>query len=481
MKIINELNTKCEPLNKDFLSYSYSSLELDALKNIDDVIDSNYLVVSENIKKPCLSIIGLGYVGAVSSACFSALGYRVIGVDVNKEKVSTLNKGLSPIVEEGLGVLLSKGHESGLLMAVTDSIDAVYRTDITLVSVGTPTNDDGVCDFKYLCSVSEEIGWALRNKEVYHLVVYRSTIPPKTTREILIPILEKFSNKVCGKDFGVCFIPEFLRESTAIKDFNCPSKTVIGSFDEKSKIYAENLYKNIDENIIHTDLEEAEFVKYVDNTWHALKVSFSNEVGRLCHACDVNGSEVMNIFAKDTLLNISAYYLKPGFAFGGSCLPKDTRGIMHVAKEAKVNIPLINNIIASNNQHILHALELIEKTGAKKVGFLGVTFKPKTDDLRESPVLDLMRELHISGHKICYFDTNVEPDDLLKVGLDDEVCSGNCNHFFELIKSVDVVVVGHLTDEMRKITRIAESYCPVIDLVGLGEEFKENYNYQNIC
>ena len=443
--------------------------------------DTKSIQDAKTDEKPSLSILGLGYVGAVSTACFSDRGHDVIGVDPDEEKVATLNLGESPIVEEGLGDLLLKGVKKGNLKAISDTVVAVKQTDVTFVSVGTPTDADGVCQLGYLKTASEQIGEALRSKDGYHLIVYRSTVPPKTTRDIMIPILEKLSGKQSGKDFGVCFNPEFLRESTAIKDFYSPPKTVIGAIDERSGAYAAKLYEGIEGELIQTSIEAAEFVKYIDNTWHALKVAFGNEVGRLCQSTGVDGHDVMDIFVKDTKLNLSPYYLKPGFAFGGSCLPKDTRGITHMAEQQGIDIPLINNIIASNDQHIAHALKLVKKANVNRVGIVGMTFKPGTDDLRESPSVELMQRLHECGHELTYYDPNVNPERMLRAGLSMDLSHSGCLDIFLLIRKTDLLIVTHKSADARRIARFAKQHIPVIDLVGLDDDLKGTDNYQGIC
>lgn len=311
------------------------------------------LTLATKNNKPTLSILGLGYVGAVSSACFSDLGFPVIGVDPDMEKVSCINRGASPIVEKDLSELLFSGREQNKLKATNDTVAAVLNSDVTLISVGTPSDADGGCDLKYLRQACQQLGEALSMKSDYHLVVVRSTIPPSTTRNELVPIIEQYSGKLAGKDFGVCFNPEFLRESTAVEDFFHPPITVLGAIDKRSLEYSTKLYQDVNAEVIGTSLEAAEFVKYVDNTWHALKVTFGNEVGRLCKAANVDSHDVMNIFLKDTKLNISPYYLKPGFAYGGSCLPKDARGINHLAKMLNVDLPVMSKIEESNRKSVV--------------------------------------------------------------------------------------------------------------------------------
>jgi GDP-mannose 6-dehydrogenase len=431
--------------------------------------------------KPTISILGLGYVGAVSAACFCDRGHSVIGVDPDVERVATLNRGESPIVEEGLANLLGHARKIGRLEAIGDSHTAVIESDITLVCVGTPTGADGECDLKYLRIAAEQIGGALALKDDYHLVAFRSTVPPKTTRDVLIPILEAASGKSCGSDFGVCFNPEFLRESSAISDFYEPPKTVIGGVDQRSSAALAQLYKGLPGELIETSIEAAEFVKYIDNTWHGLKVGFGNEVGRLCKTVGVDSREVMDIFVKDTKLNLSPYYLKPGFAFGGSCLPKDTRGIMHLAASKGVSTPLIDSIIRSNDKHIEQTLALIAEHQVKRVGIVGLTFKAHTDDLRESPLVELVKQLRELGQEIHYFDPNATSADLLRMGVDQQVSQSGCTSIDQLVGSVDLLVVGHNTDYGRAAATAAKRFMPVIDLVGLGHSFKYAKNCEGVC
>jgi GDP-mannose 6-dehydrogenase len=380
-----------------------------------------------------------------------------------------------------LATLLGNARQVGRLEAMCDPRPAVMESDITLVCVGTPTGPDGECDLKYLRMAAEQIGSALAAKNEYHVVVFRSTVPPKTTRDRLIPILEEASGKLSGRDFGVCFNPEFLRESSAIKDFYEPPKTVIGAVDQRSLAAVAELYKGLPGELIETSIEAAEFVKYIDNTWHGLKVSFGNEVGRLCKAMGVDSQLVMNIFVKDTKLNLSPYYLRPGFAFGGSCLPKDARGIMHLAANHSVSTPLINSIINSNDRHIEHALSMIVAHKIKRIGIVGLTFKANTDDLRESPLLELVKQLRERGHDISYFDPNVGPKELLKMGLDKQASHSRCTNIDQLVNDAELVVIGHNTDYGRVCARLAERFMPVVDLVGLGNSFKYAKNCQGIC
>ncbi len=412
------------------------------------------LKVASEPAKPRLSVFGLGYVGAVSVACFSELGHTVIGVDPDKKKVRRINLGKSPIVEEHLEPMLKSGKEHNTIVATVDQKSAVLNSDITLVSVGTPSHADGSCDLKHLCLAVKNIGKALLEKIDYHLVIIRSTIPPNTTRDILIPILEKYSGKACGADFGVCFNPEFLRESSAIRDFYTPAKTVIGCFDKRSGDYAKTLYRDLPGKIFITRLEIAELVKYIDNTWHALKVSFGNEIGRIGKALEIDSHEVFDIFFEDKKLNISTHYLRPGFAFGGSCLPKDTRGISNLAQKHGVDIPLIDHVLQSNECHITHAVNLIQKQSVKTIGIVGLSFKSGTNDLRECPAINLIKRLINLGYKVRFFDPNIQPSDLILLGDDlfEKLLELQCSSVDELYETSRCIVLAH--DQVYDIDKL---------------------------
>lgn len=428
--------------------------------------------------KSRLSIFGLGYVGAVSAACFSHSGHIVTGVDPDGSKVDRIKAGESPIVEPGLAAMLKAGVKDYRLHATDDVEAAIFASDVSLVCVGTPSADDGSCDLRYLRQVSEQIGRVLREKDDYHLVVFRSTVPPGTTRKIMLPIIEKASGKTCAEGFGLCFHPEFLRESTAIADFYDPPKTVVGAFDQKSGACLAELYDGIDDHVIHTSIEAAEMVKYVDNTWHALKVSFANEVGKICRASDIDSHQVMDIFVKDTKLNISSYYMKPGFAFGGSCLPKDVRGITHLAKDLGVETPILDSIIASNEAQVAHAVSLIAETGCKSIGFLGLTFKAGTDDLRESPMLPVIADLLGRGHTVKIYDPNLDIDSSVRhhmqhsahaedsVGtLMQQLPDLMCDTPEDACAKVDTIVVSHPDPAFREAIIRRRPEQRVVDLV----------------
>lgn len=373
-------------------------------------IETAPLFASMTLTKPAISVFGLGYVGAVSMACIASLGHRMIGVDPDLGKVARIASGRSPIVEEHLDSLLTDGVDQDLIEATTDARAAVLATDMSFVSVGTPTAADGGCDFRFIREVARQIGSALAEKDSFHLIVLRCSVPPGTTREVMVPELEAASGKRLGDGFAVAFNPEFLREGRAVSDFFRPTKTVIGASDQRAAEMLADVYRMVDEEITFVAIETAEMVKYVDNTWHATKVAFANEVGRLSKAFGTDSHAVMDVFCQDRHLNLSPYYLKPGFAFGGSCLPKEVRAMQHLAQERGVSLPLIDSLTDTNDEHIASALRLIEQTKAHRVGFLGVTFKPDTDDLRESPTLELVAACLERGLEVSVFDPNLHAD-----------------------------------------------------------------------
>ena len=434
-------------------------------------------------QRPAISIIGLGYVGAVTSACFSKMGFSVIGVDTDKKKVKIINSGHSPIFEDGLESAIQSGVNNHTLSATDNILEAVLNSQITIISVGTPSDENGGCSLVYLVNVCKRIGLALRRKKDFHTVIFKSTVPPGTTEEKLLPIIEMYSQMKRGEDFGVCFNPEFLRESTALEDFNHPPLTLIGAIDKRSADVARNIFKDVDAEIHITNIAAAEFVKYIDNTWHATKVCFANEIGRLCQALNVDSHEVMDIFVKDTKLNISPYYLKPGFAFGGSCLPKDTRGIKHLAQSLQVDTPLINGLNGSNNAHIDHVVEMVIKSGNKKVGICGLTFKAGTDDMRESPNEELMHRLAEHGLHITFFDPLVNGH--YRFHNDDKTNSAihgkrslNLNEFVE--KS-ELIILAHDDEYSHLACQLATADHNIIDLVRVQPSSDCKAQYQGIC
>lgn len=437
-------------------------------------------------KQMCISIFGLGYVGVVCAACFARNGYKVIGVDVQQQKVNLINQEKSPIVEKGVEEIIRQQVRAKRLSATTNPYIAVLKSDLSIICVGTPSRPSGEMSSHYLETVGKEIAEAIRIKKTYHVVVIRSTVLPGTTRNKIIPIIEKVSGKSAGKDFGICYNPEFLRETSAVDDFNNPSKTIIGEFNQKSGEIVSRLYKNLPAPIFRTTIELAEMLKYADNAWHALKISYANEIGSICKVIGVDSHQLMNIFCQDTKLNISPLYLKPGFAFGGSCLPKDLRALVSLAQRLKLKIPLLESILPSNEAHIERALQVIRDTSVKRVGILGVTFKAGTDDVRESPSVKLIEILLKEGYNVSIYDENIsftslmgENQRFLLVHIPDftNLVKDNVRDFCE---AVDAFIVTQNTVTFREIVRNRRKGQIVIDLVHL-EGCRQETDYYILC
>ena len=435
-----------------------------------------------------VSVFGLGYVGCVSAASFAGDGHEVVGVDVNGDKVASINAGCSPIVEPGLEDLLGECVAAGRLRATTDTADAIRSTDVSLLCVGTPSRKNGSLDLQYLERVSEEVGRALRDKPDYHVIVVRSTVLPGTTHSIVIPALERESGKKYGDGFGVSVNPEFLREGTALKDFRRPPLTLVGHNHAADASGTIALYQAIDAPLVSTSIRVAEMMKYTSNTWHALKVVFANEIGNLCKKLDVDSHEVMDIFCRDEKLNLSPYYLKPGFAFGGSCLPKDVRALQYRAKEVDVELPLISQILPSNKAQIQQALDQVLETGKKNVGLLGFSFKAGTDDLRESPIVILAEALLGKGASLKIYDKNVSMAKLVGANKDyivtqiPHLSSLLCNTIDEVISGSEVIVVGNQAPEFSQAVMTCRPDQIVIDLVRLPIDASlMKADYRGIC
>ena len=418
-----------------------------------------------------VSVFGLGYVGSVSAASFAADGHEVVGVDVNADKVAAVNEGRSPIVEPGLDEQLAEAVAAGRLRATTDTADAVRSTEVSLLCVGTPSRKNGSLDLSYLERVASQIGEVLATKDAYHVVVVRSTVLPGTTHEVVIPALERASGKTYGEGFGVSVNPEFLREGTALKDFRKPPLTLVGHNHAADASGTIALYQAIDAPLISTSIRVAEMIKYTSNTWHALKVCFANEIGNVCKAVGVDSHEVMDVFCRDEKLNLSPYYLKPGFAFGGSCLPKDVRALQYRAKEMDVDLPVISSILTSNRLQIDHALSEVLDTGRKRIGLLGFSFKAGTDDLRESPMVILAESLLGKGCTIKIYDRNVSIAKLVgsnKAYIEEQIphlSSLLCDTVEEVIDASDVIVVGNKAPEFTEALERCREDQIVIDLV----------------
>ncbi|AYC31887.1 UDP-glucose/GDP-mannose dehydrogenase family protein [Pseudomonas cavernae] len=419
-----------------------------------------------------ISIFGLGYVGAVCAGCLSARGHEVIGVDISATKIDLINKGKSPIVEPGLEELLQQGIQSGRLRGTTDVAAAIAASELSMLCVGTPSKKNGDLELDYIESVCRQIGAVLRTKSERHTVVVRSTVLPGTVKNVVIPILEDCSGKKAGVDFGVAVNPEFLRESTAIKDYDFPPMTVIGELDSRSGDVLEAIYRELDAPIIRKDIEVAEMIKYTCNVWHATKVTFANEIGNIAKAAGVDGREVMDVVCQDHTLNLSKYYMKPGFAFGGSCLPKDVRALTYRAGQMDVEAPLLGSLMRSNEAQVQNAFDIIASHDKRRVALLGLAFKAGTDDLRESPLVELAEMLIGKGYDLSIYDRNVE---YARVhGANKDYIESKIPHVSSLLNSdldsvverADIIVLGNGDERFRAFAQQVPEGKQIVDLVG---------------
>ena len=444
-------------------------------------------IISRGEKIVKISIFGLGYVGTVSAGCFAKNGHEVIGVDPNQTKVDLINQGKTPVIEQEIGEIIHDAIENGKLQATTNVHEAVTNSEISFICVGTPSQSNGSLDLKYVRKVCEQIGESLRNKNNFHIIVTRSTMLPGSLKNTVIPKLEEHSSKKAGIDFGVCSNPEFIREGTAVYDFYHPPKTVIGESDKKSGNIVAALYKHLDAPLIHTDIETAEMVKYVDNVWHALKIGFANEIGNICKKLSLDGHKVMEIFCQDKKLNISPNYLKPGFAFGGSCLPKDLRALVYKGQTIDLNLPILNAILPSNQLQIEIGINMVVQAKHKNIGILGMSFKAGTDDLRESPIVELIERLLGKGYNIRIYDKNVNIAAL--IGANKDYILNQIPHISKLfVNSIDdildhsnTVVIGNGDEEFNTLLGKLNSTHTIIDLVRLSGFDSTGDQYHGIC
>ena len=435
-----------------------------------------------------ISVFGLGYVGTVTAACLAHKGHKVIGVDLKPTKIEAMQSGRSPIVELGVTDLISKSHADGLLSATSESESAVLNSDISFLCVGTPSLRNGKLDLGHIEPVCREMGKILQRKKTFHLVVLRSTVLPGTAETIVVPALEKASGKKLGQSFGVCVNPEFMREGTAVADFLEPVVTVIGAADPQHSAQLREIYEWVPGRIFETSFRSAEMVKYVCNAWHAVKVSFANEVGTLAKELGVDPGAVVDIFTADTKLNISPTYLKPGFAFGGSCLPKDVRALNYRAKELDLTLPLLQSVLASNEEHLERAVEMVLATGKRKIGMLGLSFKAATDDLRESPQVQLIKRLLGEGCTIKIWDDNVSLGRL--IGSNREYIEQTIPHIGSLLENdlatilgdAEVVIVGTRGISRDQLQPHLRPDHVVLDLVNLEKDRRPAAaKYEGIC
>jgi GDP-mannose 6-dehydrogenase len=430
-----------------------------------------------------ISVFGLGYVGAVSAACLAADGHTVVGVDTNPLKVELFNQGRSPVVEAGLAELVRAGVDAGRLRATTDCVEAVGDTELGFVCVGTPSRSNGSLDLTHLRRVTEEIGQALRRVQTPFVVVVRSTVLPGTTRDVVLPTLER----VAGRSVPACVHPEFLREGSAVQDFLEPSKVVIGALDEDARAAVTAVAARPGAALVQTDMELAEMAKYTDNAWHALKVAFANEIGSLAKAQGLDGQRVLEALCADRKLNLSPAYLRPGFAFGGSCLPKDVRALRYQGRSLDLDLPVLNAILPSNQQQLDRAFQLVTDAGARQVGVLGLAFKAGTDDLRESPMVEVVERLIGKGYDVRIFDGNVNLAKL--VGANRSYILEQIPHIADLlVTSIDQVVehartlvIGNDDDAFREVAAKPPAGRRIVDLVRIVDRRSDGNGYGGIC
>jgi len=434
-----------------------------------------------------ICVLGLGYVGAVSAGLLAKEGHEVIGVDPERAKVDLINEGRSPIIEKDLGDIIAEQVGAGRLNAATVVEDAVRHSDLVFVCVGTPSQPNGGIDLRYVKRVCEQIGRTLASHPGAPVIVMRSTMLPGTMREVVIPLLEKHSGKRAGEEFGVCINPEFLREGTAVHDFYHPPKTVIGEVNKASGDVLANLYVRIPGPLVRTDIETAEMVKYADNSWHALKVGFANEVGSLCKALDIDAHKVMEIFCQDHKLNLSPYYLKPGFAFGGSCLPKDLRALLYKAKTLDVSLPILSAVLPSNQLQVERGVQAVVEKGNRRIGVLGFSFKAGTDDLRESPMVELTERLIGKGYELRVYDRNVSLACLH--GANRDYILNKIPHISRLmVPTIDdvlahaqTIVIGNGAPEFADVPRRITDGQTIIDFVRVSGSRSIAGVYEGIC
>ena len=433
-----------------------------------------------------ITVVGLGYVGTVAGACLAEVGHDVTFIEVNRTKIDQINLGLSPIVEIGLSDLVGANFERGRIRAGDDLVGVLAGADLTVVCVGTPTGRHGDVQLDDLETVADQIGQGLAQRSAWHLVLVTSTVPPGTIEDSFVPRLEKESGKTCGQDFGVAFSPEFLREGSAVADFLDPAKAVLGATDDRTEREVLGVLEPFTSDVIITPIRVAETVKFADNAWHALKVTYTNEIGRFCEAQGIDSRAVMNAIKRDTRLNVSTAYLSPGFAFGGSCLPKDLRTLNYRARNLGVEMPVLNSVLASNRAHVELAMRKIEQYGRKRVALLGIAFKPGTDDLRESPMLDLAERLIGKGFAVKIHDEHVSMPHLLganrKYVLESlpHIASLLHERLDEVIGDAEVIVVAQRTPAYSDVPDRVSDDQVVLDLAGLGHAKPRRPNYQGL-
>ena len=434
-----------------------------------------------------ISVFGIGYVGAVAAACLARDGHKVIAVDVDEDKVYLINRGQSPIVENGLGALIAKGIDSDRLFATSDASFAIDQTDVSLICVGTPSDPSGALDLTYIKEVSRQIGQEMREKETLHSVVLRSTVLPGTSEDICIPLIERHSGKTVGRGFGFGYYPEFLREGSAIDDYDDAGLVVFGAMDEATRNFLHMVNATQDCCLHEVGLRTAEMVKYTSNSWRATKVTFANEIENISKACGLDGQEVMDVLCADHKVSMSPKFLRPGFAFGGSCLPKDIRALKHLADRTQTPTPLLSAVLDANDAQVTRAERMVRDSGARHVGFVGISFKPGTDDLRESPLVELAARLVMQGVTVSVYDPYVAQ---MSEGQDADPFRNSKLPYLkqmlvqelpELVDSTDALVIGNFYAETVEILGAASVTKPTIDLTRLRRDMVSTGTYEGIC
>lgn len=435
-----------------------------------------------------ISIFGLGYVGSVSAACLANKGHHVIGVDSNQTKVDIINAGKAPIIEPELKEMTESAVKNGLLSATQDVYHAILNSDLSFICVGTPSKKNNGLDLQYVKRICEDIGRALKEKNEYHIIVCRSTMFPGSIRNVIIPILEKYSDKCESIDFSVCINPEFMKEGSAIHDYYNPPKNVVGTTDQRVRDVLNDLNQQCTNMpTIFLNIEEAEILKYANNIWHALKVGFANEIGNVCKSLDIDSHQVMDVFCKDTKLNLSPYYLKPGFAFGGSCLPKDLRAFLYESQHLNLHLPIISSVLPSNRSQIDMAMNMVMDQKNKRIGVLGFCFKENTDDLRESPIVELIERLIGKGYELTLFDKNVSEAKLF--GANRDYILNHIPHISQLmVESIEelldrsqTIIIGNKASEFESVLDTIRQDQIIIDLVRIRKVPPISKQYLGIC
>ncbi len=432
-----------------------------------------------------ISIFGLGYVGCVSLGCLAKNGHKVIGVDTSPTKVNQINSGLPTIIEKDIDIIIKEQFEAGRISATTDFKSAILDTEISIIAVGTPSTAHGHLNLEYIYKVAENFGKVLAQKENFHVIAIRSTVMPGTADKFAA-IIEEKSGKLRNVHFAMVSNPEFLREGTAVVDYFNPPITLLGASHEEAAQKLASLYKNLPAEVVITDIRVAEIMKYINNTFHALKISFANEVGNICKELDIDSHKAMEIFCKDKELNISPYYLKPGFAYGGSCLPKDLKGFQTLAHDLYVSAPVINSIDKTNDVQIQRAIDLIIKQKKRKLGFLGLSFKAGTDDLRNSPAVTVIETIIGKGYEVCIYDKNVQLSRL--TGTNKEYIDTHIPHLSrlmtnnlqEVLDNAEVIIINNKEKEYSEVFANWNGNARIIDMVRLDGQIRNNPGYQGI-